>query len=49
MAKEAITPVSPIVSSTARSAARMVSEVILSSVMPVKLALNTAESFAIMS
>ena len=44
MAKEAMTPVRPIVSSTARSAARMVSGVIRSSVMPVKFALKTAET-----
>ena len=49
MANEAITPVSPIVSSTARSVARIVSGVIRSSVIPVKFALNTLESFAIIS
>lgn len=49
IAKEAMTPVSPIVSSTARSVERMSRGVILSSVISVKFALNTEESLCIIS
>ena len=49
MAKEAMTPVRPIVSSTARSAERIMSGVIFSSVMPVKFALKTEDRRCIMS
>ena len=49
MAKEAMTPVRPIVSSTARSAERMTSGVMRSSVMPVKLALKTEARRCIIS